>query len=87
MNLKQKNDSDCNFYHFSPLLVPYPNNFLVACLCILIFNGVYPPPTNIVFVGLKKFFVSCSKRLGKFQTSCGPSVLGGTNIHFGRGGS
>ena len=44
MNLKKKKkeDSDCNFYHFL-LLVPYPNNFLVACLCILIFHGVYPP--------------------------------------------
>ena len=42
MNLKQKNDSDCNLYYFS-ILVPYPNNFLVPCLCILIFHGVYPP--------------------------------------------
>ena len=53
MNLKQKkNDSDCNFYHVS-LLVAYPNKFLLVCLCILMFHGIYTPPpttTNILFV-------------------------------------
>ena len=51
MNLKQKNDSDCNFYHIS-LLVPYPNKFLVVHLCILIFHGIYlpPPPTTNIFL-------------------------------------
>ena len=42
MNLKQKYDSNCNFYHVS-LLIPYPNKFLVVCLCILIFHDIYPP--------------------------------------------
>ena len=81
----KKNDSNCNFYHFS-LLVPHPNNFLVVCFCILIFNGIYPPPINIFFVRLKVFFVSCSKGLGKFQISWGPSLLGRTNIFFGKRG-
>ena len=81
MNLKQKTDSDCKFYDFS-LLVPYPNNLLVVCVYILIFHGIYSPPANIFFVGLKIFFVSCSQGLGKFQISLGPSVLGGTNILF-----
>ena len=46
MNLKQKNDFDCNFYHAS-LLVLCPSNFLVVYLCILIFHGIYPsPPTQ-----------------------------------------
>ena len=36
------------------LLVPYPNKFLVLCICILIFHGIYSPfplPTNIFFEG------------------------------------
>ena len=51
MNLKQKrNDSNCNFYYVS-LLIPYPNKFLVVCLCILIFDGIYlpPPPQPQIF--------------------------------------
>ena len=68
INLKQKNDSYCTFYHFS-LLVACHDNFLVVCLCILIFPGI---------VELKNFFVSCSKGLVKFQISWGHSVLGGT---------
>ena len=57
---RKKNDSDSNFYNFS-LLVPYPNNFLLVCICILIFHGIYPlpPPTNIyIFCGVYNFF-SC----------------------------
>ena len=50
-NLKQKNDSDCNFYNFS-LLVPYPNKFVLVCIYIVIFYGIYYPlPTNTFFVG------------------------------------
>ena len=57
-NLKQQNDSDCNFYNFS-LLIPYPSEFLVVCICILIFHGIYSPlPTNIFFCGGLTFF-SC----------------------------
>ena len=36
------------------LLVPYPNKFLVLCICILIFHGIYSPfplPTNTFFEG------------------------------------
>ena len=69
----KKNDSDCYCYHFS-LLVPYPNNFLIVCLCILIFHGIYLPPTHkYFFCGAKKFFhilwlgaVKISNFLGTF---------------------
>ena len=44
--LKQKNDSNCNIYNF-PLLVPYPCKFLVVCICILIFHGIYFPYPQI----------------------------------------
>ena len=48
---KQKKDSDCKFYNFS-LLVPYPNKFVVVCICIVVFHSIYSPlPTNIFFVG------------------------------------
>ena len=48
MNLKQKkNDPNCNFYNFS-LLVPYPNKFLVICICIL-FSMVYTPSHSQIF--------------------------------------
>ena len=90
--INKKNDSDCNFYNFS-LLVPYPNKFVVVCICIVIFHGMNSPQaTNIFFCGgLNFFFVSWSQRLGIFQISSGPSVLegrgvGGPNFLFGRGG-
>ena len=35
-----KNDTNCNFSNFS-ILVPYPNKFLVVCICILLFHGTY----------------------------------------------
>ena len=60
MNPKQtKNCIDrflygCNFCHFS-FLFPCPNKFLVVCLCILIFHGIYPPNHKYFFVGLKCF--------------------------------
>ena len=56
---QKKKVSNCNFSLFS-LLVPYPNNFLVVCLFILIFHDIYPPPTNIFFVRLEFLFVCCS---------------------------
>ena len=87
-NLKQKkkNDSDFNFYNFS-LLVPYPNKFLVVCICIVIFHGIYSPlTTNIFFCGGIIFFsVPCSQGLRIFQISWGPSVFGGSNFLFERG--
>ena len=43
-------------YNFS-LLVPYPIKFVVVCICIVIFHGIYSPlPTYIVFCGGLKFF-------------------------------
>ena len=47
----KKNDSNCNFYNFWPLLVPYPNNFLVVCLFVLIFHGLYTPPQIFLLWG------------------------------------
>ena len=77
MNLKQKNDTDCNFYHVS-ILVPTPYKFLLVCLCILVFHGIYhPPPTTKIFLYL------VAKGWENFKNSWGPSVLGETNILFG----
>ena len=55
---KKKDDSNFISFNFSHL-VPYTNNFLVACICILVFHGLYslPPSTNIFFVGAKTFSV------------------------------
>ena len=82
---KKKDDSDCTFYNFSPL-VPCPNNFLVFCVCILVFHGIYSlaPSTNVFVVGTKKFFLSFSYGLGKFQTSWEAFLLGGLNFLFWR---
>ena len=68
---------------------PYPSNFLVVFLYIVIFHGINLSslPRNIFFMGLKVFFLSCSQGLEKFQISWRPSVVGETNIFFGRGGS
>ena len=53
----KKNDSDCNFYNFW-LLVPYPNKFVVVCICTVIFHGIYSPqPTDIIFAGGLNFFL------------------------------
>ena len=73
-----KNDSDCIFYSFLPL-VTYLNNFLVACIFIPVFHGIYslPPSTNIFSVGAKKFFLSCA--CGKFL---GDLFIGGTWLPF-----
>ena len=46
----KKNDSNCNFCNFS-LLLPYPNKFLVVCICILIFHGIYPPTHKYFLLG------------------------------------
>ena len=45
----KKNDSNCNFCNFS-LLLPYPNKFLVVCICILIFHGIYPPNNHFLTI-------------------------------------
>ena len=62
-----KNDSKCNFYNFS-LLAPYPNNFLVVCICVLSFHGIYSPHQQIFFLWrAKKFF--CVLQLGAQKIS------------------
>ena len=83
---ERKNYSNCNFHHFS-LLVPWPNNFLVVCLCILIFHGI----VNL------NFFLSCSQGLVKFQmpwdvlcwgtlrTSIKPSMINHVNLRIVEG--
>ena len=50
----KKNDSDCTFENFS-LLVPYPKDFLVVCICILI-SMVYTPITTKSFLRRLIFF-------------------------------
>ena len=88
MNPKQKNDSDCNFYNFS-LLVPLPQQ-LPGSLFLYRYFPWYKPllsTQKYFFCGAKSFFPICSQGIGKFQISWRPSVLGGTNIFFGRGGS
>ena len=61
MNLKQKkkkNDSYCNFCNFS-LFIPSPNKFLVVCICILIFHGIYSPiPRTFFLLGVGANFFS-----------------------------
>ena len=65
-NLKQKKkDRDCNFYNFS-LLAPYPNKFLVVCICILIFHGIYSPFPQILFV---EDYIFCVLLLGPGKMS------------------
>ena len=77
MNLKQKKDYDCYFYHFS-LLIPYPNRLLVVCLCIVIFQGIYPPPTHkYFFCGAKKFFRILWLGAGKISNFLGTFCIGG----------
>ena len=52
----KKNDSICNFCDFS-LLVSYPNKFLVVCIYILIFHGIYSPYPQILFLWGTNFFL------------------------------
>ena len=59
----KNNHTNCNFCNFS-FLVPYPNKFLVVCICILIFHVIYSPqPTNVLFLweggGGGAIFFSC----------------------------
>ena len=51
MNLKQKSYGLNYFGHL-------PNNFLVVCICTLTFHDIGSPlPTNIIYEGVKKFFL------------------------------
>ena len=89
-NLKQKkkNDSDCNFYN-SSLLVSCPNKFVVVCICVLIFPGIYSPlPTNIFFYGrLNFFFLDLVARGWEYFKFLGNLLYWrGPNFLFGRGG-
>ena len=61
----KKKDRDCNFYNFS-LLAPYPNKFLVVCICILIFHGIYSPFPQILFV---EDYIFCVLLLGPGKMS------------------
>ena len=40
-------------------LVPSPNKFVVVCICIIIFLGLYSPQDFLLW-GANFFFVSCS---------------------------
>ena len=81
---QQKNDYKCSFYNFS-LLVPYPNNFLVVCICILIFHGIYSPPsqpTNIFLWRAKNLLFDLYLGAWKNSNFLGPFRLGGTLFLF-----
>ena len=54
---------------------------------VFLFSMVYipHPPTNIFFVGLEVFLHLQARGWENFKFLGGPSVLGGTNILFGRG--
>ena len=56
---------------FTKFTIPYPDKFLVDCICILIFPCyILPPYPKIFFCGvLNFFFVLCSQRLGRFHIS------------------
>ena len=75
---KKKNDSNCNFYNFS-LLVPYPNKFVVVCICIIILHGIYnPQPTNIFYCGgLIFFFHILQLGAGNISNFLGTFCIGG----------
>ena len=80
-NLKQKNDSDSNFYNFS-LLVPYPSEFLAGSLYLYpyVLWYILPPPTNIFYGGLIFFPCLVAKGLGRFQmSSIKPSMINHVN--------
>ena len=77
-NLEPKNNFDC----FS-LLVPYSNNFLVICICILIFHGIYSPhPQIFFFVGTRTFFRILQLGSGKISNSLGTVCIEGPNFNF-----
>ena len=70
---KKKKDSNCNFYNFS-LLVPQPNKFVVVCICIFIFHGIYSPlalSTNIFFMGAKFCFCVLQQGAGNVSNFLG----------------
>ena len=85
-NFKQKiNDSNCNFYNFL-LLVPCPNNFLVLCICILIFHGIYSTQSTqkyCLLCGLKIFSYLAARNWQNFKL-LGTFCIGGPNFLFGR---
>ena len=88
-NLKQKKMIDCNFYNFS-LLAPYPNKFLIVCICILVSMVYNPPYPQIYFFCVGDFFFRVLQ-LGAVKISIffffrvGGSVLGVFNFLFGKG--
>ena len=79
-NFKQKiNDSNCNFYNFL-LLVPCPNNFLVLCICILIFHGIYSTQSTqkyCLLCGPKIFSYLAARNWQNFKL-LGTFCIGGT---------
>ena len=47
---KKKDSLQLQFPQFL-LLLSYPNNFLVVCICILLFHVIYSPLPTIIFCG------------------------------------
>ena len=79
VNLKQKNNSNCNFYHVS-LFVPYPNKFLVVCLCILIFHGIYSPAQLQIFFLYWGELISFLEEGARPFSSIKPSMTNHVNL-------
>ena len=83
----KKNYFDRIFYNFS-LLVPYPKNFLVACIYILVFHGIYSlsPSTNNFLLGLKSFFYLVARVWENFRFLGDFFYWGDLICFFGEGG-
>ena len=86
LSKNEKNNSYCNFYNFS-LLVPQPNKFVVVCICIIIFHGIYFSLSPNIFLVGGYFFFFCILQLGRGNISnfLVTSCIGGPNFLF-RGG-
>ena len=65
----KNNDFNRNFYNFL-LLVPCPNNFLVLCICIPIFHGIYSTQSTqkyCLLCGLKMFSYLAARNWENFK--------------------
>ena len=82
LSKNEKNDSHFNFCNFS-LLVPKANKFVVVCICIIIFHGIYSPlPQNTFFVGAKHFFLYLVARAWEYFKFLGDLLYWGVLISF-----
>ena len=71
----------CNFYNFS-LLFPCPDNFVVVCIFIIFFHGIYPPYPQIFFCGGLIFFLYLVARGWEYFRFLGDLLYWGVLISF-----